>query len=86
MNLETYLFSCSQLESLTPQLVNAGSIRMHYPYDKTADEHFNNLKNQYEDSIERMRNLCDQATDPAEFIRLSGLIEFCPHRFKYFLP
>lgn len=60
---------------MTPQLVNAGSIRMHYPYDKTADEHFNNLKNQYEDSIERMRNLCDQATDPAEFIRLSGV--FC---------
>lgn len=46
---------------------------MHYPHDKTADEHFNNLRNQYEDSIERMRNLCDQATDPAEFIRLSGV-------------
>ncbi|XP_052129157.1 vinculin isoform X9 [Frankliniella occidentalis] len=68
---EALLSSANQLESLTPQLVNAGSIRMHYPYDKTADEHFNNLKNQYEDSIERMRNLCDQATDPAEFIRLS---------------
>jgi len=60
------------VESLTPQLVNAGRIRMNYPHNKAADEHFQNLRSQYADSVEHMRNLCDQALDPAEFIRVSG--------------
>lgn len=60
------------MESLTPQLVNAGRIRMNYPESKAADEHFENLRAQYADSVMRARSLCDEATDSAEFIRVSG--------------
>lgn len=44
---------------------------MNYPASKAAEEHLNNLKQQYADTILRMRTLCDQATDPAEFIKAS---------------
>lgn len=68
---EELLGSASQIDSLTPQLISAGRIRMNYPASKAADEHLNNLKQQYADTILRMRTLCDQATDPAEFIKAS---------------
>lgn len=68
---EVLLGSAAQIDSLTPQLISAGRIKMNYPASKAADEHLNNLKQQYADTILRMRTLCDQATDPAEFIRAS---------------
>ncbi|XP_015836444.1 vinculin isoform X8 [Tribolium castaneum] len=61
----------NQVESLTPQLVSAGSIRMNYPTSKAADEHFENLRQQYADTVTKMRNLCDEATDSADFIKAS---------------
>ncbi|CAH0548930.1 unnamed protein product [Brassicogethes aeneus] len=60
-----------QVESLTPQLISAGSIRLNYPTSKAADEHFENLRQQYADTITKMRNLCDEATDSADFIKAS---------------
>lgn len=60
------------MESLTPQLVNAGRIRLTYMESKAADEHFDNLRAQYADSVVRIRNLCDEATDSAHFIKISG--------------
>lgn len=68
---EILLSSAAQIDSLTPQLISAGRIRMNYPGSKAAEEHLNNLKQQYADTILRMRTLCDQATDPAEFIKAS---------------
>ncbi|XP_063234330.1 vinculin isoform X2 [Bacillus rossius redtenbacheri] len=68
---EALLTSASQVESLTPQLISAGRIRMNYPESKAADEHFQNLVSQYSDSIQRMRTLCDEATDSADFIKNS---------------
>ena len=61
-----------QVDSLTPQLVAAGSIRMAYPSSKAADEHFDNLRQQYSDLLVKMRNLCDEATDSTDFIKASG--------------
>ncbi|XP_066153980.1 vinculin isoform X4 [Euwallacea fornicatus] len=61
----------NQVESLTPQLISAGSIRMNYPTSKAADEHFENLRQQYADTVTKMRNLCDEATDSADFIKAS---------------
>ncbi|XP_044260497.1 vinculin isoform X8 [Tribolium madens] len=61
----------NQVESLTPQLVSAGSIRMNYPTSKAADEHFENLRQQYADTVTKMRNLCDEATDSGDFIKAS---------------
>lgn len=69
---EALLSSSNQMESLTPQLISAGRIRMSYPENKAADEHFENLCQQYADTILRVRNLCDEATDSADFIKISG--------------
>ncbi|XP_069694715.1 vinculin isoform X9 [Periplaneta americana] len=68
---ESLLSSASQVESLTPQLVSAGRIRMNYPESKAADEHFQNLVAQYSDSVQHVRTLCDEATDSADFIKMS---------------
>nr|CAD7439205.1 unnamed protein product [Timema bartmani] len=68
---EALLTSSSQVESLTPQLISAGRIRMNYPESKAADEHFQNLVSQYSDSILRVRSLCDEATESADFIKMS---------------
>lgn len=68
---EALAVSASQVESLTPQLVNAGRIRMTYPESKAADEHFENLRQQYAETIQRTRALCDEATDSGDFIRTS---------------
>lgn len=68
---EALLASANHVESLTPQLINAGNIRMIYPENKAADEHFENLHKQYAESIQNMRNLADEATDTCSFIKAS---------------
>ncbi|XP_035701560.1 vinculin isoform X3 [Folsomia candida] len=68
---EALLFGASQVESLTPQLINAGRIRMAYPDNGAANEHFENLKTQYADSIAKVRDLCDEAIDSGHFIQQS---------------
>ncbi|XP_076164268.1 vinculin isoform X6 [Ptiloglossa arizonensis] len=68
---EALTASASQVESLTPQLINAGRIRMTYPDSKAADEHFDNLRQQYAETMQRARALCDEATDSGDFIRTS---------------
>ncbi|XP_076339164.1 vinculin-like isoform X5 [Tachypleus tridentatus] len=68
---ESLMSSANQVESLTPQLVNAGRIRMAYSTNKAADEHFENLRKQYAESIQKMRNLIDEATDTVKFIKVS---------------
>lgn len=68
---EALAANASQVESLTPQLINAGRIRMTYPESKAADEHFENLRQQYADTIHRTRALCDEATDSGDFIKTS---------------
>ena len=73
---EALLNSANQLESLTPQLVNAGRIKMNYPDNKAADEHFDNLRTQYADTIGNIRNLCDEAVDAAHFVKISGIRRF----------
>lgn len=68
---ESLQSASGQVDSLTPQLVSAGSIRLNYPTSKAADEHFENLKQQYADTLTKVRNLCDEATDSADFIKAS---------------
>ena len=65
---EAILAAAGQIESLTPQLVNAGRIRMVYPENKAADEHFENLRKQYTDTVARNKALVDEATDTVRFI------------------
>lgn len=76
--------SATQVDSLTPQLVSAGSIRLNYPQSKAAEEHFENLKQQYSNLLVRTRNLCDEATDSGDFIKSSGwYYHYYYHEFIY---
>lgn len=68
---EALVTAAGRVESLTPQLVNAGRIRLNYTESKAADEHFDNLRSQYADSVAKVRALCDDATDSAHFIKIS---------------
>ncbi|KAB0791460.1 hypothetical protein PPYR_03260 [Photinus pyralis] len=68
---ESLQSASGQVESLTPQLVSAGNIRLNYPTSKAADEHFENLRQQYADTLTKVRNLCDEATDSGDFIKAS---------------
>lgn len=62
----------SQTESLMPQLINAGRIRLTHPGNNSADEHFENLKSQYQDNLEKLRAMVDEAVDSVNFISASG--------------
>jgi len=70
---EALLATAGQVESLTPQLVNAGRIRMVYPENKAADEHFENLRRQFAETVTLTRTLADEATDSARFIGQSAV-------------
>ncbi|CAH2098991.1 unnamed protein product [Euphydryas editha] len=66
------IHNAQEVEKLSPQLICAGKIRLHYPESKVAEEHFNNLREQYSDAVLRCRDLCDQAVDPLDFVRTAG--------------
>ncbi|CAG2100408.1 unnamed protein product, partial [Medioppia subpectinata] len=68
---EGLMTSANHIESLTPQLVSAGRIRLTHPDNKAADEHFENLRKQYSDTIQSMRNMVDEAVDTVNFIKAS---------------
>eukprot|EP00092_Neocalanus_flemingeri_P011035 GFUD01011880.1.p1 GENE.GFUD01011880.1~~GFUD01011880.1.p1 ORF type:complete len:1019 (-),score=248.98 GFUD01011880.1:807-3710(-) len=70
---EALLATAGQVESLTPQLVNAGRIRMVYPENKAADEHFENLRRQFAETVTLTRTLADEATDSARFVGQSAV-------------
>ena len=66
---DTLLHLSSQVQNLTPQLVNAGTIKMNYPENKAADENFENLRKQYAAGVQSIRDLCDEAIDIRTFLK-----------------
>ncbi|BES98119.1 vinculin [Nesidiocoris tenuis] len=68
---EALVAAAGRVESLTPQLVAAGRIRLNYAGSKAAEEHFENLKRQFGESVNRIRHLCDEAIDSAMFCKIS---------------
>ncbi|XP_014275815.1 vinculin isoform X5 [Halyomorpha halys] len=68
---ESLVTAANRLESLAPQLVSAGRIRLGYPTSKAAEEHYENLRGQYAESIARIRSLCDDAINAAHFTKIS---------------
>ncbi|KAL5287236.1 VCL family protein [Megaselia abdita] len=68
---EALLASAAHIDSLTPQLISAGKIRVKCPWMGPAEDHLLNLKKQYADTILRMRSLCEQAIDISDFIKAS---------------
>ena len=59
----------SQVENLTPQLVNAGTIKLTYPENKAADENFENLRKQYAAGVQTIRDFCDESIDIKTFLK-----------------
>lgn len=61
----------AQMESQTPQLIGAGRIRFEHATNSSAQENFMHMRDQYESSIIKLRNLIDEAMDSAAFVRAS---------------
>ena len=61
-----------QVKDLTPQIVNAARVLFTNPNNQAAIEHFELLKKQWTDNMERLRGLVDEAVDTAAFIRAEG--------------
>ena len=59
----------SRIQNLTPQLINAGTIKINYPEHKAAEENFENLRKQYADGMQNIRDLCDESIDLRTFLR-----------------
>lgn len=66
---DSLLHLSSQVMNLTPQLVNAGTIKMTYPENKAADENFENLRKQYAAGVQTIRDFCDEAIDIKTFLK-----------------
>uniref|UniRef100_A0A5S6QXE8 Vinculin n=1 Tax=Trichuris muris TaxID=70415 RepID=A0A5S6QXE8_TRIMR len=69
--VEALCSTANQVANMTPQVINAGKIRFHYPQNVSADEHFENLRRELADALLRLRNLVDDAVDPADFVKAS---------------
>ena len=59
----------SRVQNLTPQLINAGTIKINYPENKAAEENFENLRKQYADGMQTIRDLCDESIDLRTFLK-----------------
>lgn len=47
---------------MTPQIINAGKIRLHNS-SGDVDQHFDNLRREYADALNRLRDFVDEAID-----------------------
>ncbi|XGW25451.1 hypothetical protein V3C99_006680 [Haemonchus contortus] len=68
--VEAIVDTAEKVDQMTPQLVNAGKIRLHNQTD-SAEQHFENLHRQYADALHRLRSHVDDAIDTHEFVRAS---------------
>ncbi|KAL6737273.1 hypothetical protein Aduo_010929 [Ancylostoma duodenale] len=68
--IEAIVDTAEKVDQMTPQLVNAGKIRLHNQTD-SAEQHFENLHRQYADALHRLRSHVDDAIDTGEFVRAS---------------
>lgn len=68
--VEAIIETSNQVIAMTPQVVNAGKIRLHNDSD-SANQHFDNLRREYADALTKLRSHVDDAIDTGEFIRAS---------------
>ncbi len=61
-----------QSDELTPQVIDAAKIVLMNPGNQASQEHFELLKKQWLDNMEKLRDLVDEATDTAAFIKAQG--------------
>ena len=60
---------------MTPQVVQSAKIVLMNPGNQASQEHFELLKKQWLDNMEKLRDLVDEATDTAAFIKAQGTVE-----------
>ncbi|XP_052745161.1 uncharacterized protein LOC112051754 isoform X1 [Bicyclus anynana] len=61
-----------QAQLLAPVLVKAAQDRIEHSDDQAAIKHYEDLLQQYADSLSRVRELCDHAVDPIDFAQAAG--------------
>lgn len=54
------------------QVINAGSIKLHQHDSAAAEQHFDNMRREYADALQRLRALVDEAIDTVDFVRATG--------------
>ena len=62
---------------MTPQVVKAARIVLTNPDNTAAVEHFDLLKKQWLDNMEKLRAYVDEATDTVAFIKACGACSVC---------
>ena len=60
------------MNDLTPQISTAARIVFSNPDNQAAVEHFELLKKQWNDNMERLRGLVDEAVDSTALIKAEG--------------
>ncbi|XP_055899269.1 vinculin-like isoform X3 [Biomphalaria glabrata] len=67
--VEAIFKNSNQIKDLTPQVINAARVLFSNPNNQAAVEHFDLLKKQWSDNMDRLRNLVDEAVDSEALIR-----------------
>ena len=73
--IEGLVEATTQVKNMTPQVVKAGKIRLHNDTDY-ATQHFENLRKEYTDALNRLRSYVDDAIDTGDFVRASETASF----------
>ncbi|KAL3079670.1 hypothetical protein niasHS_013952 [Heterodera schachtii] len=68
--IEGLVDTAHKVNQMTPQVISAGKIRLHNDTDN-ATAHFENLRKEYADALNRLRAYVDDAIDAGEFVRAS---------------
>ncbi|VDK50954.1 unnamed protein product [Anisakis simplex] len=68
--VEAIIDTANHVNAMTPQMINAGKIRLHND-SETVTQHFENLRREFSDALTRLRSNVDDAIDTADFIRAS---------------
>ncbi|CAD5226598.1 unnamed protein product [Bursaphelenchus xylophilus] len=68
--IEGLIDAADKVTQLTPQVVNAGKIRLNNA-SQDVDQHFDNLRREYADALTRLRDFVDDAIETGDFVRAS---------------
>ena len=72
LNLYPLLF---KVKDLTPQVINAARVVFANPDNVAAVEHFDLLKKQWSDNMDKLRGLMDEAVDSRALINAQGTVD-----------
>ncbi|BFZ04162.1 hypothetical protein BsWGS_07200 [Bradybaena similaris] len=67
--VEAIFKNSDQIKDLTPQVINAARVLFSNPNNQAAQEHFDLLRKQWSDNMDRLRLLVDEAVDSEALIR-----------------